>query len=361
MFTDECHCEDEDEDEGEGVTCDCEGDDVDLHYQSPKEVDGDYSYAYSDSVSPAFLIRINARLEEGYNNGEENIYEEITEKHQAATGSNESTGLRNIFQRAKDSVRRTSRNLEENGSSPPPPKDENSSFHLSISKGRKATLLERANVDWDNEGDPQLEDILKPAASVSSPSGEDTQDDSGFHSGGMEEPNRRKKSKNQRNSKINRCESLDYIKGGALPATPPGGGEGRGAPPELRVPADSAAGWNVEQFRLRSRILEQQQQQPQSLPAYPPAGSPYNHPPPAMPLPPPPASSNRKKSYLSRLVSLPFLKGGQQQQHPPQPHPQNPPPPPHHHPHHHFGPHAYGPNNNIEKFHEDAAGRTFYL
>ena len=60
----------------------------------------------------------------------------------------------------QDSVRRTSRNLDENSSSAPP-KDENSSFHLSISKGRKATLLERANVDWDNEGElvPQLEVI----------------------------------------------------------------------------------------------------------------------------------------------------------------------------------------------------------
>merc|ERR1719384_505024 len=56
------------------------------HYKSPHEVDGEYSYAYSDSVSPAFLIRVGASMnysgsgEDETEDSKENIYEEIKDK-----------------------------------------------------------------------------------------------------------------------------------------------------------------------------------------------------------------------------------------------------------------------------------------
>ena len=190
MFTDECNCDDNDGwDTREYLLRDCgcekRGDsplpqtplrrshfqsskeERGSHYQSPKEVDGDYSYAYSDSVSPAFLIRMTASQQEYEDEtNTENIYEEINETNKSGSGES----IRSIFQRAKQSVRRSSKNME----------DLDSSFHMSISKGRKQTLIERANVDWDNEGEKEAIEATR-----SSPSGDDTQDDSGFHSGGV--------------------------------------------------------------------------------------------------------------------------------------------------------------------------------
>ena len=102
----------------------------------------------SDSVSPAFLIRINASLD--YNETE-NIYEEINETRTEKTSGD---SIRAIFRRAKDTVKRNSRNMDE------------SSFHMSISKGRKQTLKERINVDWDDDeensgGLPDLKNTSK--------------------------------------------------------------------------------------------------------------------------------------------------------------------------------------------------------
>jgi len=107
-------------------------------------------YYSSDSVSPAFLIRINASLD--YNETE-NIYEEINETKSEKTSGD---SIRAIFRRAKDTVKRNSRNLDE------------SSFHMSISKGRKQTLKERSNVDWDDDEDSGgLADLKKTSKGLS--------------------------------------------------------------------------------------------------------------------------------------------------------------------------------------------------
>ena len=107
-------------------------------------------YYFSDSVSPAFLIRINASLD--YNETE-NIYEEINETKSEKTSGD---SIRAIFRRAKDTVKRNSRNLDE------------SSFHMSISKGRKQTLKERSNVDWDDDEDSGgLADLKKTSKGLS--------------------------------------------------------------------------------------------------------------------------------------------------------------------------------------------------
>ena len=106
-------------------------------------IDINISPFFSDSVSPAFLIRINASLQAtnggngGHNGGHnggapaydeqtENIYEEINEaaaalrvqppscmadKNSAMTTNGES--IRSLFQKAKESVRRTSKILDE--------------------------------------------------------------------------------------------------------------------------------------------------------------------------------------------------------------------------------------------------------
>jgi len=204
----------------------CSSSPIPNHYKSPKDVDGDYSYAYSDSVSPAFLIRVGAQMEysgsgeEEEDEGKENIYEEIREKseeHQqyqsdsrkSSTSSHEvstTSSTKSRFQKALEAVtRRSSRSLEHG--------DRDRSFHLSISKGRKKSLIDRAHVDWDCHPETggmksrlnkshsdmleevsashtrvmsqlklDVEDMLMPPPS---PPGDETQDDSGFHSGGM--------------------------------------------------------------------------------------------------------------------------------------------------------------------------------
>jgi len=434
------------------------------HYQTPKEVDGDYSYAYSDSVSPAFLIRINASLQAGnnansgtnmcgggqpYNEEAENIYEEINEAvamrrppSAERNGTASGDSIRSLFQKAKESVRRTSKIMDES-------KDEtDSTFHMSISKGRKKTLIDRAHIDWDD--DLTLKETLSVKGSTStsstksstengskasdgknhpdssnserensvdtretvtstSPSGEDTQDDSGFHSGGIEEPNRRKKSKSQRNGK-SRSESSDRLKSNIsnnnnkyqqqsnnnqdLYSNKNGANSIKdgGQPPHMRENGGkSKESADQRSEARRSRVIDMMQQQPHSLPhMYPPHIPPHHlhhphmmaHPPPSLPLPPPPPPPNhpqaqRKKSVLSRLVS-PFLKGSHTSNNGPSPPTQvgGIPPPlqpqpqlyaspqqylPPHHPHHIAVVPHYGPNNNIDKYHEEKGGRTFYL
>merc|ERR1711892_851388 len=143
------------------------------HYKSPRDVDGEYSYAYSDSVSPAFLIRVGAAmeysgsLEESGDSRDENIYEEIREKaeehieekspskesRKSSTTSQELSSTssetpKSKFQKAIDAVtRRSSRSLDAGSEK---------SFHLSISKGRKKSLIDKAKVDWDCEGTPGM-------------------------------------------------------------------------------------------------------------------------------------------------------------------------------------------------------------
>ena len=140
---------------------------------------------FSDSVSPAFLIRVGAAMEysgsgeeEDEEEAKENIYEEIREKsednqlhnnHQNETDSRKSstsshevsttssTGTtKSRFQKALEAVtRRSSRSLEHNNNNSN--KNNNNrerSFHLSISKGRKKNLIDRARIDWDC--DPQV-------------------------------------------------------------------------------------------------------------------------------------------------------------------------------------------------------------
>jgi len=495
MFTDECSCDLWEEEirrrryssshvaDGWGEhahnsnnaasSCDCEnaGNNVDdpssgHHYQTPKEVDGDYSYAYSDSVSPAFLIRINASLQAGnnghgisnmcgggqsYNEEAENIYEEINEavamrRPQSADRNGAASGdsIRSLFQKAKESVRRTSKIMDES-------KDEtDSTFHMSISKGRKKTLIDRAHIDWDNEetlketlsvkgsnsnsstksttehsskssdgknsqeaSNSERENSVDTRETVTStsPSGEDTQDDSGFHSGGIEEPNRRKKSKSQRNGK-SRSESSDRLKSNISNNNNNNNkyqqqqsnnnqdqyNNKNGANSIIQdgVHMRENGGKSKESADHRSEVRRSRvmdmMQQPHSLPhMYPPHLPPHHihhphmmgHPPPSLPLPPPPPPPNhpqaqRKKSVLSRLVS-PFLKGSHTSNNGPTPQTQNngPPPPlqptpqqlyaapqqylPPHHPHHIAVVPHYGPNNNIDKYHEEKGGRTFYL
>ena len=113
-------------------------------------------------MSPAFLIRINASLD--YASDSENIYEEIRDDNKNNNSDNlnvgssggsgsgaggGSDGLKGLFQRAKDTVRRSSRSnsnhFPENLSSG----GELSAFHMSISKGRKKTLIDRVAFDWD--------------------------------------------------------------------------------------------------------------------------------------------------------------------------------------------------------------------
>ena len=142
-----------------------------------------------------------------------------------------------------------------------------------------------------------------------------------------------------------RCESLDFIKGqhgeggpvveGRLPpdmVRGGGGPEGR-LPATVRGPQLAADPWGGGDGDLKPRSrssYHEQTQQPHSLPAYPlhpphplhhqgPPPHPLHHQgplphhPPSMPLPPPPTQQQppgrKKSSYLSRLVSLPFLKG----------------------------------------------------
>ena len=88
----------------------------------------------------------------------ENIYEEIKEKseeqHKSPLDSKKllttsqemstTSSTKSRFQKALEAVtRRSSRSLEHG--------EQERSFPLSISKGRKKTLIDRAKVDWDNE------------------------------------------------------------------------------------------------------------------------------------------------------------------------------------------------------------------
>ena len=142
--------------------------------------------SFSDSVSPAFLIRVGAAMEysgseEEVEEAKENIYEEIREKaednqqnqtdsRKSSTSSHEvsttsSTGTtKSRFQKALEAVtRRSSRSLEHNNNNNNNSNNNNCnnnnsnnnnnnrerSFHLSISKGRKKNLIDRARIDWD--------------------------------------------------------------------------------------------------------------------------------------------------------------------------------------------------------------------
>ena len=143
--------------------------------------------SFSDSVSPAFLIRVGAAMEysgseEEVEEAKENIYEEIREKaednqlhnqqnqtdsRKSSTSSHEvsttsSTGTtKSRFQKALEAVtRRSSRSLEHNKNKNNNNNNKNNnnnsnnnnrerSFHLSISKGRKKNLIDRARIDWD--------------------------------------------------------------------------------------------------------------------------------------------------------------------------------------------------------------------
>jgi len=176
----------------------CSASPVPSHYKSPKEVDGDYSYAYSDSVSPAFLIRVGAAMEysgsgEEEEDGKENIYEEIrekaddnqnqaTESRKSSTSSHEvsttsSTGTtKSRFQKALEAVtRRSSRSLEHNNNNNTNNNSSNSnnnnnnrdrSFHLSISKGRKKSLIDRARIDWDYDSQVRKNYILNSSSII---------------------------------------------------------------------------------------------------------------------------------------------------------------------------------------------------
>jgi len=339
------------------------------HYKSPRDVDGEYSYAYSDSVSPAFLIRVGAAMEySGSQEGsvdsrDENIYEEIREKSEevaeeksppkdsrkSSTTSQEisntsSEAPKSKFQKALDAVtRRSSRSLDAGSEK---------AFHLSISKGRKKSLIDKAKVDWDCEGTPgmiskfnksssdmfgevnachnrvmsqlklDVEDMLMPPPS---PPGDETQDDSGFHSGGMSSnnsyspkskrksiikpPKTAKRSESQP-GRMNRCESIDFKE------------------------AFNDGRKNSEVFRTRSKIISDHNG------TY---GNAVYGPPPVYSAPPPILVPNANKkgtvnrSYLSKLVNFPFM--GSNKNHPP----------------------IYGKNNNLPPNYEDESGRTFYL
>merc|ERR1719350_2692298 len=386
----------------------CSASPVPSHYKSPKEVDGDYSYAYSDSVSPAFLIRVGAAMEysgsgEEEEDGKENIYEEIREKaddnqnqatdsRKSSTSSHEvsttsSTGTtKSRFQKALEAVtRRSSRSLEHNNNANNNNSNNNNnnrdrSFHLSISKGRKKSLIDRARIDWDYDSQTSgmrsrlnkssndmleevgschakdlsqlkldVEDMLMPPPS---PSRDETQDDSGFHSGGMSsststeheqmQGGKTKKKSIMKSSKgtkrsesqpgrMNRCESIDLKEKGSS---------------------------SDHQFRTRSKLISEQQAVhygghfPHMAPHAIYAVHPQIHP--AAPILvghgqlPPAAAAGKKsnsstvgKSYLSKLVSLPFLSGSSRQ-------------------HQANVPNVYGKNSNLPP-HTEEHGRAFYL
>ena len=105
----------------------------------------------------------------------ENIYEEIRDKPDADLGDEKSRKSSNTsqdttetsqsssqqtkskFQKALEAVtRRSSRNLDAGSEK---------SFHLSISKGRKKSLIDKAKVDWDCYGPPGLATKLNKSSS----------------------------------------------------------------------------------------------------------------------------------------------------------------------------------------------------
>ena len=130
---------------------------------------------FSDSVSPAFLIRVGASMnysgsgEDENEDSKENIYEEIKDKsdenldrsstkdsRKSSAGSQETSETKSKFQKALDAVtRRSSRSLDAGSEK---------SFHLSISKGRKKSLIDKAKVDWDCYG-PGLSSKLNKSSS----------------------------------------------------------------------------------------------------------------------------------------------------------------------------------------------------
>merc|ERR1719445_549872 len=309
------------------------------HYKSPHEVDGEYSYAYSDSVSPAFLIRVGASMnysgsgEDENEDSKENIYEEIKDKsdenldrsstkdsRKSSAGSQETSETKSKFQKALDAVtRRSSRSLDAGSEK---------SFHLSISKGRKKSLIDKAKVDWDCYGPPapaltsklnksssdmfgevsashtkvmsqlklDVENMLMPPPS---PPGDETQDDSGFHSGGhssnnsyspktkrksiIKQPKSFAKRSESQPGRMNRCESIDF----------------------KEAFHDSR---HSEVLRTRSKIISDHAlTYGQGLYVPGPPGSVYSVAPPILVQ-----NSNGKKgtvirSYLSKLVNFPFM------------------------------------------------------
>lgn len=124
---------------------------------------------FSDSVSPAFLIRVGASINysgsgEDESDSKENIYEEIKDKpddnldKSSSKDSRKSSSMsqdaetqsqtKSKFQKALEAVtRRSSRSLDVGSEK---------SFHLSISKGRKKSLIDKAKVDWDCYG-PEMD------------------------------------------------------------------------------------------------------------------------------------------------------------------------------------------------------------
>ena len=165
--------------------------------------------------------------EKSEDNQLQNNHQNETDSRKSSTSSHEvsttsSTGTtKSRFQKALEAVtRRSSRSLEHNNNNNNSSSSNNNnnnnrerSFDLSISKGRKKNLIDRARIDWDC--DPQMsgmrsrlnksindmleevgschakvlsqlkldvEDMLMPPPS---PALDETQDDSGFHSGGM--------------------------------------------------------------------------------------------------------------------------------------------------------------------------------
>merc|ERR1719410_2285135 len=191
----------------------------------------------------------------------ENIYEEIKDKPDADLGdksrkssntsqdttetASQSSQTKSKFQKALEAVtRRSSRNLDAGSEK---------SFHLSISKGRKKSLIDKAKVDWDCYAPPGLATKLNKSSSdmlgdvnsshdrvmsqlkldvenmlmpPPSPPGDDTQDDSGFHSGGhssntsyspktkrksiIKAPKSIAKRSESQPGRMNRCESIDF-------------------------------------------------------------------------------------------------------------------------------------------------------
>ena len=210
--------------------------------------------------------------EKSEDNQLQNNHQNETDSRKSSTSSHEvsttsSTGTtKSRFQKALEAVtRRSSRSLEHNNNNNNSSSSNNNnnnnrerSFHLSVSKGRKKNLIDRARIDWDC--DPQtsgmrsrlnksindmleevgschakvlsqlkldVEDMLMPPPS---PARDETQDDSGFHSGGMSsststeheqmQGGKTKKKSIMKSSKgtkrsesqpgrMNRCESID--------------------------------------------------------------------------------------------------------------------------------------------------------
>jgi len=304
----------------------------------------------------------------------ENIYEEIKDKPDADLGdksrkssntsqdtteTSQSSQTKSKFQKALEAVtRRSSRNLDAGSEK---------SFHLSISKGRKKSLIDKAKVDWDCYGPPGLATKLNKSSSdmlgdvnsshdrvmsqlkldvenmlmpPPSPPGDDTQDDSGFHSGGHSSNNsyspktKRKsiikapksiaKRSESQPGRMNRCESIDF-----------------------KDASFHDKRKHSEVFRTRSRIISDHAGV--SYGVVPPLGQLYGPPssiysvaPPMLVQAAPPGkkASSVQRSYLSKLVNFPF-KGSNKN----------------------AAPSIYGKNNNLPPppHYEDESGRTFYL